>query len=86
MGTFVQVHINLDDLTPDVASSLVQICPVDIFALQGESLVVVTDNEDECILCELCLKAAPPGQISIYKIYKDETLISTGSALDETAD
>ena len=81
MGTFIQVQIEADEITLEVAANLVKACPVDIFAMQDNRLVVVTENEDECTLCELCLNAAPAGAVTIRKTYKDETLVSTGSSL-----
>jgi NAD-dependent dihydropyrimidine dehydrogenase PreA subunit len=32
--------------------------------------VVVTENEDECVLCDLCVQAAPPGRVRIVKLYE----------------
>ena len=44
-------------------------CPVNIFALKGETLQIVEGNLDECTLCELCLDAAPPGTVRVKKLY-----------------
>lgn len=58
-----------------VAKKLVEVCPVNIFALKGEKLEIVEANLDECTLCELCLDAAPPGTVRVKKLYgKGETL------------
>lgn len=76
MGLFIRVTIDHEKLSPDTQNELVDLCPVDIFALEGAHLTVVEDNEDECTLCELCLKHAPAGTITIYKLYKNETLLS----------
>jgi ferredoxin len=46
--------------------------------MEGERLVVQSEQEDECTLCELCLEEAPPKAITIRKTYKDEYLISRG--------
>ncbi len=69
------------DLTPEVAADkelakkLVQVCPVDIFEVDGDgSVAIVEDNVDECVLCELCIEAAPPGGVKIAKLYSDEVL------------
>ena len=76
MAMFVRV-----DLTPEVASNkelakkLAQICPVDIFELDGDGSVdIVEKNVDECVLCDLCIEAAPPGGVKIVKLYSDEVL------------
>ena len=76
MAMFVRV-----DLTPEAASDkelakkLAQICPVDIFEVDGDgSVEIVEENVDECVLCELCIEAAPPGQVRVTKLYSGETL------------
>jgi NAD-dependent dihydropyrimidine dehydrogenase PreA subunit len=78
MGTFIQIDIDDSQFTPEVASSVVSLCPVDIFVLDGTRLAVRSEQEDECTLCELCLDGAPVGALSIRKVYKDEQLISRG--------
>ena len=30
---------------------------------------VVRENLDECVLCELCLDAAPDGTVTVKKLY-----------------
>ena len=35
---------------------------------------IVEDNLDECVLCELCINAAPAGAIRVLKLYSGETL------------
>ena len=78
MGVFIQVQVVETQLTPDHRRELVSLCPVDIFQLAGEKLLVEAEQEDECTLCELCLDAAPSGAVTIRKTYKDETLVSWG--------
>jgi NAD-dependent dihydropyrimidine dehydrogenase PreA subunit len=34
----------------------------------------VDENLDECVLCELCINAAPPGTVKVIKLYSGETL------------
>jgi NAD-dependent dihydropyrimidine dehydrogenase PreA subunit len=57
---------------PAVAAKLIEVCPVDIYA-QGEDggLRVVEENLDECVLCRLCIDAAPPGAVTIRRLYDD---------------
>ena len=78
MSIFINVQIDPDKLTPEISAELVQLCPVDIFRLNGDQLAVVQANEDECTLCELCLIHAPADAIRIQKLYKNETLVSRG--------
>jgi NAD-dependent dihydropyrimidine dehydrogenase PreA subunit len=56
---------------PAVAAKLAEVCPVDIFAATGENgtLKVVEENLDECVLCGLCLEAAPAGTVTVRKLY-----------------
>jgi NAD-dependent dihydropyrimidine dehydrogenase PreA subunit len=58
-----------------LAAKLTEVCPVDIVA-QGENgeLAIVEDNLDECVLCELCINATPPGTVRVVKLYSGETL------------
>jgi NAD-dependent dihydropyrimidine dehydrogenase PreA subunit len=55
-----------------MAAKLTEVCPVDIYA-QGEdgSLRVVEENLDECVLCRLCIDAAPPGTVTVRRLYDD---------------
>jgi NAD-dependent dihydropyrimidine dehydrogenase PreA subunit len=76
VGIFIQIGLENADLSPELRRQLVALCPVDIFALEGDLLVSKPDQEDECTLCELCLRAAPPDAITIHKLYSGETLVS----------
>ncbi|MBM3946171.1 MAG: hypothetical protein FJ315_02065 [SAR202 cluster bacterium] len=56
---------------PTLAKKLAEVCPVDIFAQNpDQSLRVVDDNQDECVLCDLCIQACPPGTVKITKLYE----------------
>lgn len=80
MGIFIQFGLQQNRLVPELRRQLVALCPVDIFAIDGDQFMSKPDQEDECTLCELCLRAAPPGAISIHKLYSGETLLSNGEA------
>jgi NAD-dependent dihydropyrimidine dehydrogenase PreA subunit len=69
-GVFIQVEV-ADDVRSDaeLARRLEEACPVDIFAADGGALRIVEENLDECVLCELCLDAAPPGAVRVVKLY-----------------
>lgn len=78
MGIFIQIEVDQDKISAEIGQALVSICPVDIFALDQEQLLVRPEQDDECTLCELCLIAAPKGALTIRKRYKDELLASRG--------
>jgi NAD-dependent dihydropyrimidine dehydrogenase PreA subunit len=52
-----------------VAAKLEEVCPVDIFKNAGGQVEVVDENVDECVLCKLCLEAAPTGTVHVRKLY-----------------
>jgi NAD-dependent dihydropyrimidine dehydrogenase PreA subunit len=55
---------------PEVAAKLAEVCPVDIFAVDaGGALEIVEANLDECVLCRLCIDAAPAGTVTVRKLY-----------------
>jgi NAD-dependent dihydropyrimidine dehydrogenase PreA subunit len=43
---------------------------VGIFDASGEKLRVVEENLDECVLCDLCIEAAPNGAVEVRKLYQ----------------
>jgi NAD-dependent dihydropyrimidine dehydrogenase PreA subunit len=49
----------------ELAQKLEDACPVDIFAARDGRVEVVEENLDECVLCELCVKAAPAGKLRV---------------------
>lgn len=71
-GLFIDVEV-ADEVRGDdeLARKLEDACPVDIFKAGEAGIEVVEGNLDECILCELCVKAAPPGTVRVVKLYDD---------------
>ena len=69
-GTFIDVELS-DFARTDaqLARKLEEACPVDIFAATETGTEIVRENLDECVLCELCLDAAPPGAVRVVKLY-----------------
>ena len=69
---FVHVEIDADVASDkDLAKKLAEVCPVNIFDIDANGAsVIVEQNEDECVLCDLCVQAAPPGQVRIIKLYE----------------
>jgi NAD-dependent dihydropyrimidine dehydrogenase PreA subunit len=76
-GIFIDVEVD-DTVASDreLAAKLEEVCPVDIFATRDDgSLAIVDENLDECVLCELCIDAAPPGTVRVKKLYDGTELI-----------
>jgi NAD-dependent dihydropyrimidine dehydrogenase PreA subunit len=59
---------------PGLAAKLEEVCPVDIFRATPSGVEIVEENLDECVLCELCINAAPAGTVRVIKLYSGETL------------
>jgi NAD-dependent dihydropyrimidine dehydrogenase PreA subunit len=59
---------------PELAQKLEDVCPVDIYANDNGHVKIVEENLDECVLCELCVKAAPPGTVKVLKLYDGTAL------------
>ena len=69
-GTFIEVEVSGEAATdPEIARKLEEVCPVDIFKATDPGPEIVRSNLDECVLCELCLEAAPPGTVVVKKLY-----------------
>jgi NAD-dependent dihydropyrimidine dehydrogenase PreA subunit len=58
-----------------LAAKLADVCPVDIYRAAEHGLEVVPEHLDECVLCELCLKAAPPGTVRVIKRYDGDAVL-----------
>ena len=78
MAIFIEVEV-----TPAIAKDaaavkqLVEVCPVNIFARGDDGgLLIVEKNLDECTLCELCLNAAPPGTVTVKKLYGEREVLT----------
>ena len=57
-----------------LAAKLEEVCPVDIFADAGGEVEIVEQNLDECVLCKLCIEAAPAGTVHVMKLYDGSEL------------
>ena len=76
-GIFIAVEV--DDVVAgdaELALKLSDACPVDIFAQTDSGVSIVEKNLDECVLCGLCLAAAPQGAVSVIKLYDNEAILS----------
>ncbi len=72
MPMFVRIEIDQDVAADrELAKKLVEVCPVNIFALAADGGArIVEENEDECVLCDLCVQAAPAGKVRVIKLYE----------------
>jgi len=69
-GIFIEVEVEERHASdPELAAKLEEVCPVDIFKVGESGLEIVDANLDECVLCELCLDAAPAGSVAVKKLY-----------------
>ena len=70
-GIFIDVQVD-DAVAQDaeLVQKLVEVCPVDIFAVADNTLEIVEDNLDECVLCDLCLEVGPKGAVRVKKLYE----------------
>ena len=77
-GTFIAVEVdNAAAADAELAAKLTEACPVDIFAQRDAgALEIVQQNLDECVLCRLCLDAAPDGAVRVIKLYDSEALLA----------
>ena len=67
------IDVEVDDAVArdgDVARKLAEVCPVDIFAADDGAVEIVEENLDECVLCYLCVEAAPEGTVRVVKKYE----------------
>ncbi len=68
------INVEVDEQVasdPALAAKLAEVCPVDIFATGDDgALRIVEENLDECVLCYLCVDAAPDGTVHVIKLYE----------------
>jgi NAD-dependent dihydropyrimidine dehydrogenase PreA subunit len=67
---FIDVEVE-DSIREDaaIAAKLEEVCPVDIYKDAGGRVEIVDENVDECVLCKLCIEAAPAGTVHVKKLY-----------------
>ncbi len=69
-GTFIEVSIDEPAAgDAELARTLEEVCPVDIFSANDAGVMVIAANLDECVLCRLCIEAAPAGVVHVKKLY-----------------
>jgi len=67
---FIDVEVD-DSIKSDaaLAAKLEEVCPVDIFKDAAGKVEIVDENCDECVLCKLCIEAAPAATVHVKKLY-----------------
>ena len=75
-AVFIEVEVD-ESIAGDaeLAKRLEEACPVDIFAAPDGRVEIVDENLDECVLCELCLDASPPGSVRVVKRYDNDAAL-----------
>jgi ferredoxin-like protein FixX len=66
------IDVEVDDSIRDdaaLAAKLEEVCPVDIFKDADGTVEIVAESCDECVLCKLCIEAAPQGTVHVKKLY-----------------
>jgi NAD-dependent dihydropyrimidine dehydrogenase PreA subunit len=75
-GVFIRVEVaDFARSDAELARRLEEACPVDIFAATDGGVRIVDEHLDECVLCELCLDAAPPGAVRVVKLYDGDAAL-----------
>jgi len=75
MGMFIAVRVDERRCREgQPCTACIGVCPVSIFEGKNGLAGVVGENEDECILCDLCLQRCPTDAIAIHKLYSGEVL------------
>lgn len=72
MAMFIRVDIDESvQQDADLRGRLAEVCPVDIFTIEGDSARVETveANLDECTLCDLCIDVAGDA-VQVVKLYE----------------
>ena len=74
-GTLNKVFIDVEvdasvAADTELARKLEEVCPVDIFEATDAGVSIVERNLDECVLCNLCVDAAPEGTVRVVKLYE----------------
>jgi NAD-dependent dihydropyrimidine dehydrogenase PreA subunit len=75
-ATFIAVEVD-DAVAGDaaLAARLAEVCPVDIYTVEQHRVTLVEEHLDECVLCGLCLEAAPAGAVRVLKLYDGDAML-----------
>jgi NAD-dependent dihydropyrimidine dehydrogenase PreA subunit len=76
VSLFIDVEVSPEAAADaEIAAKLAEVCPVDIFAVGDGGLEIVDANLDECVLCRLCIDAAPAGTVTVRKLYDNGAVL-----------
>ena len=71
MGLFINLEIDLKRCVGiSNCGKCLKVCPVQIFENGDKFPVSITENEDECTLCDLCLDICEPVAIKVCRLYE----------------
>jgi len=83
MSEALFINVEVDDAVAHdaaLAAKLTEVCPVDIFAQADDGTLRIVDaNLDECVLCELCINAAPAGSVRVVKLYDGGSVLASSA-------
>lgn len=70
MGLFIELKVD-QTICRGVGrcGKCIEVCPVNVFEEGGKMPGINAENEDECILCDLCISACEPLALEILKLY-----------------
>lgn len=68
MGLFITVKLN-SEKCPSDCKICAEVCSMKILAPGQNKIEVNPVEEDECILCDMCIERCPKGAIEIVKNY-----------------
>jgi NAD-dependent dihydropyrimidine dehydrogenase PreA subunit len=75
-GLFIDVQVDASVAgDAQLAAKLAEVCPVDIFKAGAAGVEIVRENLDECVLCQLCINAAPAGTVKVIKRYDGDAVL-----------
>lgn len=70
-GVFIDVELDQAAAAdPELGKKLEEVCPVSIFKATDSGTEVNAGQLDECVLCNLCVDAAPAGAVRIVRKYE----------------
>lgn len=75
-GLFIAVEVEASVAKDrELAAKLADVCPVDIYHAADQGVEIVVEHLDECVLCELCMAAAPAGSVRVIKRYDGDAVL-----------